>query len=543
MSLKRRLGRIGAAAVTAVSLFAMAAQAPATVAAASLCVGGSGCYSTLGAAIAAAHDGDTITIGPGTFAGGVTIPISVRLVGAGAASTIIKGGGPVLTIGTLFAAEEPTVRISGVTITGGVTRGSALSVNAFGVPGVYALGGGIEIPQSENFGLGASVTISDSVISGNRAAPTTTKPIGPPCPSGPCPFAAAWGGGIDTWGDLTLTRSAVSHNSVGSATGLSDIASDTEGAGINAWQGDLQVHDSAIVANTAAGTAPNGRFAGAGGIFVRSGSFVMDGSTVSGNRATLAAALPDSVETSAVAAGIHIGDGVTSAKISHSTIADNTVSMTNRVGSSNAFSGGVHVDGIPFSMTDSIVSGNIASSVTLPGSTGDAGVDSGAGELNGTISDTRFEGNVASSRSAAGNAWTGGGASIFSGTLTGSVFDGNEAIATSVHGWTYASGGALVAGDGGITFHDTSVHGNAARAYGHTSSTVQGGGVYDVLTDDGPPGGPLVFVDSSVTSNVAAGAPGATLQGGGVYVSGWAVTLTHSVIAHNVPDQCFGFSC
>jgi len=406
MSLKRRLGRLGAAAVTAVSLFAMAAQAPATVAAASLCVGGSGCYSTLGAAVAAAHDGDTITIGPGTFAGGVTIPISVRLVGAGAASTIIKGGGPVLTIGTLFAAQEPTVRISGVTITGGVTRGSALSVNAFGIPGVYALGGGIEIPQSVDFGLGASVTISDSVITGNRAAPTTTKPIGPPCPSGPCPFAAAWGGGIDTWGDLTLTRTVVSHNSVGSATGLSDIASDNEGAGINSWQGSLQVHDSAIVANTAAGTAPNGRFAGAGGIFVRSGSFVMDGSSVSDNRATLAAALPDSVETSAVAGGIHISDSVTSARISHSTIADNTASMTNRVGSTNAFSGAMNVDSldVQFSMSDTVVSGNVASSVTLPGSTGDAGVDSGAGELHGTISDSRFEDNVASSRSAADKA-------------------------------------------------------------------------------------------------------------------------------------------
>ncbi len=52
-----------------------------------LCVGaGSGCYSTLQAAVDAAHSGDTIRVGRGTFAGGVQIDESVKLVGAGARS-------------------------------------------------------------------------------------------------------------------------------------------------------------------------------------------------------------------------------------------------------------------------------------------------------------------------------------------------------------------------------------------------------------------------------------------------------------------------
>jgi hypothetical protein len=68
--------------------------------AATLCVGtGSGCYSTIQAAVNAAHDGDRIAIGPGTYAGGITVDVSVLLAGVGPA-TRISGGGPVVTIGS-----------------------------------------------------------------------------------------------------------------------------------------------------------------------------------------------------------------------------------------------------------------------------------------------------------------------------------------------------------------------------------------------------------------------------------------------------------
>ena len=50
---------------------------------------------------------DTIAIAPGTYAGGVKVGVSVAIVGAGAGSTIIKGGGPVLTLGVSGAAVEP----------------------------------------------------------------------------------------------------------------------------------------------------------------------------------------------------------------------------------------------------------------------------------------------------------------------------------------------------------------------------------------------------------------------------------------------------
>ena len=75
------------------------------------CVGDrSGCFSTLQAGVSAAHDGDTIAISPGAYAGGFIIDVSVKLVGAGARSTVISGGvsvGSVLMIGVHGASTEP----------------------------------------------------------------------------------------------------------------------------------------------------------------------------------------------------------------------------------------------------------------------------------------------------------------------------------------------------------------------------------------------------------------------------------------------------
>jgi len=199
--------------VPALALLLLLGAAQASAATLNVCQ--TGCtYTQLGPAVAAAKRGETIKIGPGTYDGGVTIDVSVNLVGAGSERTIISGGGPVLTIGTFGASTEPTVSIDGVTITNGVTRSSPESIPFTGKEGVYAAGGGIEIPPNADFSGGANVTVSNSVITGNRVAPMDTvgptpdqEPFWPVCPTGFCPFAGAFGGGIDSWGTLTSDRS------------------------------------------------------------------------------------------------------------------------------------------------------------------------------------------------------------------------------------------------------------------------------------------------------------------------------------------------
>src|SRR6476661_3957302 len=120
-------------------------------------------YTQLAPAVAAAQDGDKIKLGPGSYAGGVTINVSVELVGAGAGATVIRGAGPVLAIGTAGAESEPTVTIDGVTVTGGAAIGNLAPESG--------RGGGIYIPRAAGPSTGATVTIRDSVIRGNRTAP------------------------------------------------------------------------------------------------------------------------------------------------------------------------------------------------------------------------------------------------------------------------------------------------------------------------------------------------------------------------------------
>jgi hypothetical protein len=515
---------------------ALAASAALARAATTLCVGGPGCYSTLQAAVDAAHDGDTITIAAGTYAGGVTIDVSVNLVGAGADQTVISGGGPVLTIGTFGASNEPTVSIDGVTITGGVTRSSPESTPFIGQEGVIALGGGVEIPPNADFTGGATVTISNSAITGNRVAPTATLPFGPPCPSGPCPFALAAGGGIDNWGTLTLDRTTISNNRVGTASGLSTLASDANAGAIQNWLGPLAIRNSVISGNQASASAPNGRFADSGAIFAEGGTLTLISSSVTNNSATLNAALPNSVDLVALAGGIHISDQA-AGTIRNTTISGNSATMTNTVGDASAFSGGVHTD-VHFSLSNDVITNNSVSASTLGHSHGNAAGDSGAGEMGGTVTNTRFAGNSVTVSSAAGDASASAGATIFAGSITNSVVNDNHVQASSPHGSVSIVGGGLQAGDGGITLRNSTVRGNTAHASGR-AGFARGGGIFDAAIPDGPPGGPLVLVGSRVTQNILSGTGGVALQGGGIFATN-PVSLTNSVITDNVPDQCFG---
>src|SRR4051794_41898757 len=82
-----------------------------TALAGTVCVGPqSGCYAQIQPAVAAAHDGDTVVVARGSYAGGVTIDKSIRLQGAGATQTVISGGGPRLTNGP--PGRPPALNVS-----------------------------------------------------------------------------------------------------------------------------------------------------------------------------------------------------------------------------------------------------------------------------------------------------------------------------------------------------------------------------------------------------------------------------------------------
>ena len=512
--------------------------------AATLQVCPSGCqYSQIAAAVAASQSGDTVAVAAGTYQGGFTIGVSLTLTGAGANQTIIKGGGPVVTIGAA-GSTKLNVSITGVTITGGVTQSSPISIPLYGKAGVEAAGGGIEItPDNIKKGSsgtpGATVTIASSVITGNRVAPTTLipSPGGATCPGGLCKYAGAYGGGIDNAGDLTLTNTTVSDNSAVSA-----LASDSDGGGIENEMGSLTIVDSTFTANKAGVMPPNGRFADSGAIDVDKGALTIRKSSVTHNSATVTAAWPDSVESGAIGGAIHTKPGST-ATISNTTISDNSVTETNTLGSANADSAALHTD-VNITLSGDVFADNHVRAVSRGPSTADTDGNSGVGELAGTIRNTRFIGNTVTVSSANGPASAEGGSMIFGpGSISNSVIKGNRVSAASPRGSVYAIGGGLDAGGPPMTLRNTPVSDNTAKATGR-SGTALGGGIGDAaVPNNGPPGGPLTLTESKVTGNTVSGGAGITIRGGGVFTNFTVMSLTSSAITANKPDECAGKGC
>ena len=527
--------------------------------AATLTVCPSGCsYSQIGPAVAAAKSGDTIRVGPGTYLGGITINVSVRLAGAGAGSTIIRGGDHVLTIGSLGATSEPVVSISGVTITGGLARSSPESIPLFGKDGVAALGGGVEIPPQSLPATGppangAAVTISDSVITGNRADPARAIPLGPPCPGGhPCPFAWALGGGIDSWGLLTLVNTAVSGNTAGAAA-LPGIASDADGGGIFSAQGSLTMTDTIASGNRAIAASPNGRFAEGGAVFAGLGTGASDALTVrnsitTGNSVSLTTDLPkfaggQLIELNANSGGIHVGDGVPTT-VDNTALTNNSASAADPNGEAEAIDAAMIVGDSPLTMRNSTISGNRLTDHLA--TSADAGSDGSAVEADGggTVSNTRITGNVVtvvSPTGVAGNSGAGLAALNFNNdarllTVSSSVISGNTAIAKTSTGTATVTGAGIL-NDSLLELDGVLVSGNSGTAVG-PSGIAQGAGVWNSTDISGPPV-QLTLNDTTVTGNSLNGSPGITLQGAGLFTT-LPVTLHHSVITGNVPDQCFG---
>src|ERR1700759_934734 len=415
--------------------------------AATLSVCPHGCrYSQISDAVGAARDGDTVRVSPGTYRGGFAITKDLTLAGSGALATVIRGGGPVITVGTELGASEPTVGIRDVTITHGLTQG------AFGDT-VEALGGGVYIPPADGLAPGATVTFSDRVITGNTDAPAISQYAGFSCgPTGDCTFAHAGGGGVDTWGNLTVDHTAITNNQAAGA-----LTSDANGGGLYSQDGTLTVRDSVIAGNRA--TVANGRFAEGAGImadtfFSPPGTCVapapacaltVQRTIVSHNTSSLRSTFPvfgddgEVINMVSNAGGIHVGDSFPTT-VQDTAIVDNAATASDPSGEPNAIDGAMLVGASPLTLRDASVSFN--RTLTTNATTADSGANGGPLELagGGQLTHVSMIGNV-SKTSSPGDAAIIGGVGIFANdngvepvTVRDSVFRDHSAEADSQAG-------------------------------------------------------------------------------------------------------------
>ena len=415
-----------------------------------------------------------------------------------------------------------------------------------------ALGGGIFIPPAGYFNTGATVTISNSVITGNVAAPAASVDAGFSCGSKDCRFAQAGGGGIDSWGILTLVATTVSNNA-----SAGRFTSDAEGGGIYAQEGALSLDHSIVTRNRTIAVAPNGRTADGAGIRVdpengtKTARLSVLNSVVSDNSSSLVNnTLPSSVginfEMYATAGGIDTGDGDPTT-VENTAIKANSASATDLDGEAFGENAAMALGCSPLVMGHTQMDDN--RSVTAALTEADIGPGGSALQVSdgGTISNSTFDDNLSTATSPTGVADNSGGLAVFNycgararlTTLEDSVVSGNITESSSKTGSAKIEGTAVF-NSSVLVMRDDKVTDNLEKAKGPTGAA-QGGGIWNSAF----PGsiGPvrLTLENTSVTHNVLEGSPGVSLRGGGIYTARpGSLRQSNTQIAFNRPDQCFG---
>jgi hypothetical protein len=514
---------------------------------------------SLRSVLAQAHSGDTVIFardlrGTIILASGelqVCPGVTVKGPGAGRLSINANHASRVFEI---LAGDE--AKLSGLTITGGL-----ISVPDPGVP--ESRGGGIYVGQ------GASLMLTDSVVTGNTASITAT--IGQ-------------GGGICNLGTLTLKGDTIATNTANAGPGFNGIRG--YGGGIYN-EGTLTLQDSTVannIANSTFGSTSNPDVAGfGGGIYTIGPSVTLTRVTLAGNIANSGSVVSGSF-ADAFGEGGGIDDVYGTLTVKNSVFSGNVANTGSGIatdpGGSSAeavgWGGAIHAAGRA-TVTDSVFTNNAgntgsgsavpsfrvsvegwggaiyydarADTLTIAGSifrdntanTGPATAIPGAGEIQAfggavyshadlTVGRSLFTGNVANSADASGPIVALGGAieaAAGPARVAGSTLANNTTNAGSTPAGIDAHGGALDYFDySGLTLTGCNVIGNIVNAGGAAALTASGGGasiLVGTVSD-------CVMADNVVNSGSGIGAVG--LAGGGIDVR-YSATVQGTLVLNN----------
>ena len=218
---------------------------------------------TIGHAISLASARDSIMVAAATYTENLTIRVSLKIVGSGATTTIIDGGGvsTVVTIphaGSHVTLSKLTIQHGSAISGGGIYSNGTLTINNTAVSGNSAYNGskygGAFGGAICNCGTG-TLTINNSTVSGNST--TGSHPHG---------------GGISNVGTLIINNCTLSGNSAGPGI----CCNYSSGGGIYNG-GTLTINNSTLSGNSATGGV------GGGGIFNIRGTTTLQDSIVAGS--------------------------------------------------------------------------------------------------------------------------------------------------------------------------------------------------------------------------------------------------------------------
>jgi predicted outer membrane repeat protein len=243
---------------------------------------------TIGQAISLASSGDSIMVAAATYTENLTIGVSLKLIGSGAATSIIDGGGAntVVTIsGGVVLLSGVTVRNGHITEGGGIYNSGTLTISNSTLSGNSAdtRGGGI-------YNAG-TLTINTSSVSGNSSGfhgggifSDGKLTINRSTFSGNS--AITFGGAISNYGYGTINNSTISGNRAQSGGGIFNFVGLTINrstfSGNSASDGGAISNDRGLTINN---STFSGNSASSGGAISNYKGLTINNSTISGNRA------------------------------------------------------------------------------------------------------------------------------------------------------------------------------------------------------------------------------------------------------------------